>query len=127
MAKIRHFPNLRHFVQSEFDSPDIINSGILMDNQLLLMLDEARELAGIPFIITSGYRSKAHNKEVGGKSDSSHLKGLAVDISAIYSRERFLIIRSLFQVGFVRIGLKSNMIHVDIDYDKDIKVFWRYK
>lgn len=126
MAKKINFPNVKYFSKNEFDSPDIINSGLLMDNQLILMLDKAREIAGIPFIINSGYRSKSHNKSVGGKKDSSHLKGLAVDISATNSRDRYLIIKSLFQVGFIRIGIRKDFIHCDIDYNKDLNVTWLY-
>lgn len=126
MAKNRFFPHLRHFTVTEFDSPDAPNSGLFMDNQLLIMLDEARSQAQIPFIINSGYRTKEHNIKVNGRLDSSHLKGLAVDIRAIGSRERFQILSSLISVGFNRIGIKGSFIHVDIDYNKPINVTWVY-
>ena len=60
-----------------------------MDVDFLAKLDEAREYANIPFIINSAYRSPEHNAKVGGKPGSSHIKGLAVDISAKDSR-RFI-------------------------------------
>lgn len=126
MAKTRFFPHLRYFTQDEFASPDIPNSGLFMDNHLLIMLDSARDKANIPFIINSGYRSKSHNIKVGGRDNSSHLKGLAVDIQTLGSRDRFIILKSLIEVGFNRIGIKGSFIHVDIDYDKDINVVWCY-
>ena len=97
-----------------------------MDVDFLAKLDEAREYAGVPFIINSAYRSPEHNAKVGGKPDSSHIKGLAVDISAKDSRTRFLILDALFAVGFTRIGIADSFIHVDSDIDKSQNVIWTY-
>ena len=94
--------------------------------ELIRMLDRARELAGIPFYVNSGYRCPKHNREEGGKSTSSHLKGLAADIRCNDSSSRFLIIESLLKVGFTRIGQGSNFIHCDIDVDKVGDVIWLY-
>lgn len=48
---------MKWFNYSEFDSPDEPGSGHYMDQEFLDMLDEARSRAGIPFVITSGYRT----------------------------------------------------------------------
>ena len=53
--------NLKHFSINEFDSPDLPNSGLNMDNDFLQMLDMAREIANIPFKINSGYRTEEYN------------------------------------------------------------------
>ena len=97
-----------------------------MNVDFLAKLDEAREYANIPFIINSAYRSPEHNAKVGGKPGSSHIKGLAVDISAKDSRTRFLILDALFAVGFTRIGIADSFIHVDSDIDKSQNVIWTY-
>ena len=47
-----------HFELSEFDSPDEIGSGSRMQSSTLQMLDDARGIAGVPFRINSGFRSK---------------------------------------------------------------------
>lgn len=44
------------------------------------LLDPIREAWGKPLIITSGYRSDALNKAVGGSKMSAHRYGLAVDV-----------------------------------------------
>lgn len=44
------------------------------------LLDPIREAWGEPLIITSGYRSDALNKAVGGSKTSAHRFGLAVDV-----------------------------------------------
>jgi zinc D-Ala-D-Ala carboxypeptidase len=102
------------------------NNELNMDEEFLQRLDEAREYAGIPFIINSAWRSKEDNKRVGGKPNSSHLKGLAVDIKATNSRQRGLILDALRSVGFSRIGIAKTFIHVDLDFDKDQDVTWLY-
>ena len=63
-----------YFELSEFDSPDEVGSGVNMDTQFLDMINDARQYANVPFVITSGYRTKDHNKKVGGSTTSSHLK-----------------------------------------------------
>ena len=97
-----------------------------MDKTFLLRLDEARERAGIPFVINSAYRTPEHNAKIGGKPNSSHLIGLAVDISVTNSRQRFIVLNALLEVGFTRIGIADTFIHVDLDNEKSKEVIWTY-
>ncbi len=120
------FANLKYFNVSEFDSPDELGSGEKMSSELLEILDGMRDEAGFSFRITSGYRSKAHNKKVGGVEGSSHRKGLAVDILCVDSRKRFKIIELAIAYGITRIGIRKDFIHLDIDDDKAPSVVWLY-
>ena len=97
-----------------------------MDKTFLLRLDEAREIAGIPFVINSAYRTPEHNAKIGGKPNSSHLKGLAVDISVTNSRQRFIVLNALLEVGFTRIGIADTFIHIDLDNEKSKEVILTY-
>ena len=117
---------LKHFNYSEFDSPDVQGSGQLMDKTLLEMLDEVRDKFDKPIHINSGFRTPAHNETVGGVETSSHLKGLAVDISCNTSKDKFDLVNCLLDVGFSRIGIANSFIHVDIDPDKAQGVIWTY-
>jgi uncharacterized protein YcbK (DUF882 family) len=122
---------MRNFNTNEFDSPDVKGSGAKMDSCFLEMLDNARDIAGIPFKINSGYRTLEHNiaiyKKLGKKPiKSSHLKGLAVDIACNESRARFIIVSALKDAGFTRIGISNSFIHVDSDSDKAQNVIWTY-
>lgn len=96
-----------------------------MDKKFLFVLDEAREFAGIPFIINSAYRSPDHPESIKNPT-SSHIKGLAVDIKATDSATRFKIVEALVSVGFTRIGIADTFIHVDLDLDKTQNVIWTY-
>jgi|TARA_Y100000015_G_C2378438_1_gene83753 uncharacterized protein YcbK (DUF882 family) len=122
------YPAMKYFTYDEFSSPDLIDSGYRMDPVFLLMLERAREIAEVPFIINSGYRTIKHNKKVGGVVDSSHTKipCRACDIKITNSRQRSTIIRSLISAGFNRIGVAKNFIHVDNDTDKSPFVIWTY-
>lgn len=95
--------------------------------EVVKMLDDARGLAGVPFALNSTIRSTEKNAEVGGVSDSAHLKGLAVDIRVRTSSERFKIIQALLDVGFKRIGMGKTFIHADLDSTKAQEVIWTYE
>ncbi len=93
---------------------------------LVTMLDQARDIAGVPFKITSGYRSPEHNKKVGGVDDSAHLTREAVDIACTSNANRHKIINALIKVGFNRIGIAGTFIHCDISKDKPQNTIWLY-
>ena len=71
----------------------------LVSPLLLELLNRARGLAEVPFVVTSGYRCEEWNKKVGGVGESSHTKGLAVDIGVTGSSARFAILQALLTVG----------------------------
>lgn len=52
------------------------NIRALVDN----VLDPARRKLGKPVFVNSGYRCEKHNKEVGGVTNSQHMKGEAADL-----------------------------------------------
>tara|TARA_B110000046_G_scaffold74671_1_gene82765 strand:+ start:2496 stop:2915 length:420 start_codon:yes stop_codon:yes gene_type:complete len=119
---------IKYFDLSEFDSPDDTDSGDNMDINFVRKLDKAREIAGIPFKVNSGYRTPFHNTMVGGVESSSHMNipCCAVDIKAEDSRTRFIIISAAIQVGINRIGIGKNFIHLDADKTKSQDVTWHY-
>lgn len=117
---------MKYFDISEFDSPDEVGSGSRMQPSTLQLLDNAREIAGIPFKINSGFRTKSHNAYIGGAKLSSHLYGYAVDIHCTDSRRRAIILNALRKAGFTRFGVADTFIHTDNDPDKDQNVLWLY-
>ena len=97
-----------------------------MNEKFLERLDFARGITDVPFRISSSFRTEEHNEKIGGKPDSAHLKGLAVDISCTTSSERFRIVKALLEAGFRRIGISKYFIHVDADDTKPQNVIWEY-
>ena len=109
-----------YFKYSEFDSPDLVGSGELMDFAFIGKLELVREKCGFPFIITSGYRTAEHNAAVGGKSNSAHLRGLAADVSVSDGPQRFKLVKAALEVGFRRLeigklGPGREWVHCDLD------------
>lgn len=117
--------NLQHFDISEFDSPDLPGSGERMQEGTLIMLDEARDIAKVPFKINSGYRTKEHNCDIGGSETSSHMGGWAIDIHCNNGASRMRIMVGLVMAGFRRIGIAATFIHVDNDPSKNPSI-WLY-
>ena len=131
-ANLDRFRNitLKHFQLNEFDCKcgECSYKGDNMDIDFMLKLDRARELAGVPFKITSGARCLEHNKAIGGVTNSSHsnLPCNASDISATDSTKRFKIVENLIKAGFTRIGIGKNFIHCDTDKLKSQRICWHY-
>ena len=94
--------------------------------ELLTRLDRLRDACGIPLVITSGYRCPEWNSKVSKVEKSAHTRGYAVDIKAVNSRTRLLIVRNAIALGFRRIGIADSFVHLDVDPDKPQDVMWVY-
>lgn len=95
-----------------------------LDPRLVAMLQVARDAAGVPLVITSGYRDASHNDNVGGVEDSAHTKGLAVDIRCPNDQYGKQVAFGLGQAGFQRAGFYTKHVHVDIDPSKESPARW---
>ena len=116
---------MKYFSPKEFTC-DSVNCFDKMSPKLLEMLEKARKIAGTPFNITSSWRSEEKNQEVGGKSNSAHLRGLAVDVACPSSFQRLIMLEALIGAGFTRIGVAKTFIHVDCDNELPQEVMWIY-
>ena len=67
------------------------------------VLDPLRARWGMPIIVTSGYRSTALNKAVGGAANSQHTKGMAADIRTVSDSraDNMRLLRCLLNSGIV--------------------------
>jgi uncharacterized protein YcbK (DUF882 family) len=115
MQKLRHF-TARDFRMDGVDVSDKMNPAFLEK------LDQCRENAGVPFVLTSSYRTKAKNKAVGGAVNSLHLKGRAVDVLALTGAVRRRIVQAALNMG-LSVGVMSNAIHLD---DRDEQILFHY-
>ncbi len=116
---------MKYFKESEFTC-DGVNCFDKMSPKLLEMLEEARDVADVPFNLTSTWRSKSKNKDAGGKPNSAHLRGNAVDIACDSSFKRLIMLEALIGAGFTRIGVAKTFIHVDCDMELPQEVMWMY-
>lgn len=117
---------IKFFQPDEFDDPTEKGSGKKMNINFIQTLDLIRSDCGFSFHINSGIRSSAHNAAMGGKSDSAHLSGVAVDILCLGSPQRFSIIEAAIKRGIKRIGIGSTFIHLDGNLSLPQRVAWLY-
>lgn len=115
-----------YFSPSQFDSPDEPGNGVNMQYEHIKLLYSARIEAGVPFIISSGIRTSAQNRKIGGKALSSHLTGWASDIHINGKRDRYIKVVALLKVGFNRLEIMDTWIHADNNPEKDKNVIMVY-
>ena len=101
-----------HFTDKEMDCSCGCEKTVAPE--LLVRLEALRALIDKPLSVTSGARCETHNREVGGKPHSWHLKGLAADIACAESNLRIDIVRNAGKLGFNGIGIAKNFIHLDL-------------
>lgn len=119
MNKYKYPKPLKHFTYDELlrvarvhDCEEVPSPSCLNESSIL-RLDRARQIAGIPFVVNSSYRSPAYEVSKGRSGSSAHCLGRAFDIKCLSSRERYLIITGAIAAGFSRIGIYSKFVHLD--------------
>ncbi|MCW7079297.1 MAG: D-Ala-D-Ala carboxypeptidase family metallohydrolase [Canidatus Methanoxibalbensis ujae] len=119
-----NWEEINFFRPKEFKCPCC--GKLIIDPELVQLLDRIRYELGRPIRITSGYRCPSWNKKVGGKRNSAHLKGKAVDI--YYPNREYLyhLIGILIFFRIPRIGIARNFVHIDIDLTKPHPRIWLY-
>lgn len=73
----------------------------LVYNPTVISFQLTRGKFGRPLKVNSGFRCQRHNEAVGGKKNSSHLRGAAIDLSCEYLEDLDLlekIARDFFNV-----------------------------
>ena len=116
----------KYFSESEFNRASPSCSLQNMKQHTMDMMDAVREIAGIPLVVNSAYRSVAHEKKMGRTGTSSHTTGRAIDIRCNTDANRWKIIDAAIKVGFKRIGVAKTFIHLDNDTEKSPRVIWMY-
>ena len=112
----------KFFKRTEFSCPCC--GRVDISDELVNRLDYCREISGVPFRITSGFRCKQHNRRIHGKPRSSHLDGSGADISAPSGALKSTIVASLFAGGIKRVGIYKNFIHCDISKKLPYPMLW---
>jgi len=120
-SKIHLKMNLKHFKPGEF-TEDTKPAFDKMHPDFLIKLDTCRDLCGVPFSITSSYRSPEKNRRVGGSPGSMHLKGRAVDITCPDGVTRAKIMKTALTLG-LSVGVMRNGLHLD---DRETQIVFDY-
>ena len=111
----------KHFTTKELACPCC--GKVYMDKRFMSKIVALREELEKAMNVTSGFRCKKHNKNIGGATKSAHMDALALDIrikSDSYTRE---LITLAIECGFSGIEVGSKHIHID-DKTRNKPVLW---
>ena len=114
-----------NFTVQEFACKDGTDP-VFVDTELVRVLQSIRDHFGKPVVLTSAYRTAAHNKAVGGATYSQHCYGRAADIRvqgvsvedlAAYAET---LLPGTGGIGRypVKKGRPAGWVHVDVRKDK---------
>ena len=93
-----------------------------MDAEFVAKLKKFEAAWNKKLVVNSAYRCAKHNKAVGGKPNSKHLVGCAVDITVLPS-DRFEFLNMAVDYGFKGIGIGQTFIHLD---NRNKPALWLY-
>lgn len=113
-----------NFTLKEMQSHDGADE-VKVDSTLIEYLQQIRNHFGKSVKINSGYRSIAHNKAVGGVTNSYHTKGMATDIvvSGVSAKR---VAQYAEAIGILGIGWYESQKFTHID-TRTKKYFWKDK
>lgn len=86
------------------------------------VLNPVRELHGKPIYVTSGYRSPAVNKAVGGAKNSDHMHGKSADLTTLSIEENkkvFDLIKKHTFFDQLKLSKGGQFIHVSFRYGQN--------
>lgn len=86
-------------------------------------LDTLRIACNFPLIVTSGYRSPLHSKEIVKDKPGEHTRA-AADLWVKDGVHRRAIVENALKLGFTGIGVAKTYVHVDMR--DDTPVMWTY-
>lgn len=95
-----------------------------MNAAFMTRLEALRVAFNEPINVSSAFRCNNYNMKVGGKSDSQHLIGKAVDILIVSPGKRFQLVSLAIAFGFRGIGVDGAFVHVDTRAGEP--VLWLY-
>ena len=102
-----------HFTEEEVKCPCC--GECLIEPETLEMAEKIRaHFGGRPYTVSSGYRCKKHNREVGGVANSRHIAGKAIDgkITGVTAAEA---VKAAYAMGCrYAYAIDTNFFHFDI-------------
>ena len=113
---------------SSFSPREIASKGegeLLVDTDAIDRLQRLRYRLGKPMILTSAYRSPAHNRRVGGAKNSFHMQGVAFDVR-MDNHDPHEFEAAARAEGFTGFGYypKSGFMHIDTGPERSWGTPW---
>lgn len=116
----------KYFTDDDFKRATPSCSISQMCSETLARLDKARDVAGVPFVVNSAYRSPEYDRAKGRSGSGAHTTGHAVDVRCSDSRTRWRVIFGALAAGFTRIGIGLTFVHLDDSEALPGPAIWLY-
>ena len=116
----------KYFKEAEFKRCTPSCSLQDMDQEFMNKLDKMREIAGIPMVMNSAYRSPAWEKAHGRSGEGDHPQRCGGDIKCLSGVTRMKLVKAALSAGFRRIGIGKSYIHVGCGKNLPQDVIWHY-
>lgn len=99
------WPHFRPEEMADRDSGELVVVPAFMD-----WLEGLRHVFGKPMVITSGYRTPAHQWEITGRREGAHVDGMAVDV-LINGADAFRLEKLAFAMDVMGVGRQQKGPH----------------
>ena len=117
------------FKDTEFackcDYENCVESERNMKQKFLDAIYWVRSQVDFPMIVTSGYRCKKHNKDVGGARYSFHARGMAADFHMVDAKQRYELVEAAIAAG-LSVIVYSNFVHLDAREGEPVLLWGKY-
>jgi len=116
--KINYVYVSSYFTLRDFQSPD--TETVKIDPKVLRCLDKLQRMCTDHIVVTSGYRTPAHNEKVGGAKRSYHMRGMAVDCYQAdhYGKDNMVALAKRgLEAGFGTAIVYKGHVHFDVRQD----------
>lgn len=123
-----------HFEPREMASR--LNGSLLVDLEFMKWLDEVRVHFGRPMVVSSGYRTPAHQEQLTSRKTGAHVDGQAADILTPTAHLAWRLVESAMYgmahgIGIdlrPSVGHGSHYVHLDRWHQRgaDEPVMWGY-
>lgn len=97
-----------------------------MQVEFMTALQKLRDIVKFPLNLTSAYRCKKHNENVGGALTSKHLQGRAadIDLTCLTDHQKKTLLEAIKLVPELKgVGVAKSFIHVD---NREFDSEWTY-
>jgi len=95
-----------------------------VSNENIIKIQQLRTMCGFPFVFRSCCRCKLHNKNVDGRDNSEHLTCDGFDIVCLTSNQKFILVSNAINLGFNRIGIYKDFVHLGTSKKHPQNVLW---
>ena len=94
-------------------------------------LQGLRDAYGKPIRVTSGYRTRQHQRKLTGRDTGAHVDGQAVDV-AVSGPDAFDLVKLAMEAGAMGVGVfqagphAGRYLHLDYWDKRETQVLWSY-